>query len=148
MENHEMYREHILEHYKHPHNFGKMNNATVVQHEHNPLCGDDLTVYIKTHQGKVVDVSFEGKGCAISIASASLVTDHVKGMTIEHVMKLTKEDILELLMIPIGPVRLKCALLSIQSVHHALGSKNKETLQSNSTNKNKDQTKGEIHGTS
>ena len=116
----EMYREHILEHYKHPHNFGELKGATHACHEYNPLCGDDITVYAIIKDGTVAEVKFKGHGCAISMASASLVTDKIKGMSVEKAGRLAKEDALEMLAIPISQVRLKCALLPLEAIQKAL----------------------------
>ncbi len=113
----EMYKEHILDLYKHPHNFGSLDNATHSHNENNPLCGDDITIHVALQDNTVNDVRFEGKGCAISMAAASLVTDKVKGLGVDEVLKLQKDDVLEMLMIPIGPVRLKCALLALEALH-------------------------------
>lgn len=115
-----LYQEEILEHYKHPHNHGAMEGTdVVVQREFNPLCGDQLTFYMKFHNGRVADVRFEGDGCAISQAAASMLTDTVRGMTVKEVSQLQKEDVLELLGIELGPTRLKCALLSVQGLTNA-----------------------------
>lgn len=115
-----MYREHILDLFKNPHNFGNLDNKT---HEHfgnNPLCGDEIKIELQIEEDKVKDIKFSGKGCAISMASASLLTDKVKGMPVQETLKMTKDDILELMMIPIGPVRLKCALLCLDTLKEAL----------------------------
>jgi nitrogen fixation NifU-like protein len=117
----QMYQEHILDLYKSPHNFGELAAATHVNRAHNPLCGDDFTLRLIVESGKVTDVKFTGVGCAISMAAASLITDKVKGMAVEDVMAITAEDMLDLLQIPIGPVRTKCALLALQGVHAAVG---------------------------
>ena len=122
----EMYKEHILEHYKHPHNFGELKGATHAHHEHNPLCGDDITVYTIIKNGKIAEVKFTGHGCAISMASASLVTDKIKGMSAEKAGKLKKEDVLGMLAIPISPVRLKCALLPLEVAQKAVQGKNRQ----------------------
>ena len=110
----EMYKEHIMDLYRSPHNFGKLENATSMHSEHNPICGDRITMQVIVKDSKVVEVKFMGGGCAISMASASLITDKVKGMNIDEIKKLNKNDLLELLKIPISPVRLKCALLSLE----------------------------------
>lgn len=117
----EMYREHILELYKNPENFGELQNPTYEKEDSNPLCGDEIKMQIIMKDDKVADVKFTGKGCAISIASASLLTEYIKGKSIEELKNITKEDLLELLEIPVGPVRLKCALLSLQTLHKAIG---------------------------
>lgn len=115
----DLYQEEILEHYKHPHHHGKLPKADVVQREHNPLCGDQLTFYVTFADDKVTDIAFEGEGCAISQASASMLSDEVIGMSIEELKQLQKEDIIDLLGIELGPTRLKCALLSIQGLTRA-----------------------------
>jgi nitrogen fixation protein NifU and related proteins len=116
----EMYQEHILDLYKDPSNRGALPNPTHKSHSFNPLCGDDITINLLTKNDKVEQVKFEGKGCAISIASASMVTDKIKGMTVSEIMKLKKEDVLDMLQIEISPVRLKCALISLETVHNAI----------------------------
>jgi nitrogen fixation protein NifU and related proteins len=110
----DMYREHILEHYKHPRNFGKLDPADIDHREDNPLCGDDIRIMLRVDDGgKVGDVKFHGRGCAISQASASMLTDRVKGQALDDVKALTRDDIVEMLGIPLSPVRLKCAILSL-----------------------------------
>lgn len=116
----EMYREHILELYKHPENFGVLKNATKTYTLNNPLCGDEITMQVIIQDDKIKDVKFLGKGCAISIASASLLTDKVKEMNIKDVMKLTKGDVVEMLEIPLSPVRLKCALLCLETLQKTI----------------------------
>ena len=117
----ELYQQMIMDHNKNPKNFRAMPDAGRVAEGHNPLCGDDLTIEIAVVDGKVSDVRFSGVGCAISVASASMLTDEIKGKSVEAVMQMTKDDVLELLQIPIGPVRLKCALLSLETVQKAVG---------------------------
>jgi len=116
----EMYKEHILDLYKNPEHFGHIEKRTHHFNGHNPLCGDQIEVEMLVSDGKVSDAKFTGKGCAISMASASMLMDKIIGMNIEDVMKLKKEDVLNLLKIPIGPVRLKCALISLETVHKAV----------------------------
>jgi nitrogen fixation protein NifU and related proteins len=119
-EEQEIYKENIIDHYKHPHNKHKLENATCVEKGINPLCGDHLEIYLKIESEKVVDVGFEGDGCAISQASISLLTDAIKGKKISEVLALTESDVYELLGIPISHTRRKCALLSLNTVHKAL----------------------------
>src|SRR3989338_6438727 len=111
-----IYREHILDHYKHPRNFGTLKDADIRQRELNPLCGDEIEFDLKLNGNKIDDVKFHGKGCAISQASASILSDEIKGKTIDEVEKMNTEEIINLLGIPIGPVRHKCAILSIMTV--------------------------------
>ena len=113
----DMYMENILDQYKHPRNFGILEHATHKHKENNPLCGDEIEVMLIIKNGKVEDVKFMGKGCAISMASASMLTQEIKGKSIEEVKKMTPDHILDMLGIPVGPVRLKCALLSLEVVH-------------------------------
>jgi len=115
-----MYREHILDLYKNPSNFGQLKNPTNEHTEYNALCGDEITVHLNIQNGKVKDIKFSGSGCVISMVSASLFTDKIKGMKIDNVKKLSKEDILELLKIKINPARLKCALLPLNAVRGAI----------------------------
>lgn len=119
-----MYREHILELYKHPSNFGELPNPTNEHTEYNALCGDEITVQLNIQNGKIKDVKFNGSGCVISMVSASLFTDKIKEMKIEDVKKLGKEDILNLLKIKINPARLKCVLLPLDAVRGAFKLKN------------------------
>jgi|SRR3989338_1880797 len=116
-----MYQENILDHFKNPRNHGKIENASVHHHEYNPLCGDKIDLYlIIDNDKKVVDIKFYGSGCAISQASASMLTEQVKGKSLDDIEKLSKENILEMLGIPISPVRLKCALLSLDILKNSV----------------------------
>jgi nitrogen fixation NifU-like protein len=110
----QMYREYILDHYKNPRNFGRLEGADISHEENNPLCGDVVGMDIKTRDGVIEDVRFHGRGCAISQASASLLTERLMGMSLEDARKIGKEDVLEELGIDISPARLKCALLSLK----------------------------------
>lgn len=110
----DMYREYILDHYRHPHNFGEMEDPSFEAEGVNPLCGDELKVQVKLdEQDRVADVRFTGQGCAISQASMSILSDELMGKSLQDVAALTREDITELLGIPLTPVRLKCALLGL-----------------------------------
>lgn len=118
----DMYREVILEHAKHPHNFGTLEGASVSHEEHNPLCGDRVRIDLAIRDGLIADVAFSGRGCAISQASASLLTDELRGKTVDQAKAISKEDLLELIGIPLAknPVRLKCALLSLKTLKAGL----------------------------
>ena len=116
----DLYRDYILEHYRRPHNFGVLEDPTASYEGSNPLCGDRITMMLDITDGVVQDVAFTGRGCAISQASASLLTDEIKGKTVEEVERMTPEDVLDLIGIDISPARLKCALLSLDTVAHAL----------------------------
>jgi len=111
----DFYRENILDHYRHPRNKGRLEEPSHTHEEHNPLCGDVIRMDLHVNGDNVIDqVRFEGQGCAISQASASMLTEMIQGKTLDEVKQLDKEDILEALGIEIGPVRLKCALLPLK----------------------------------
>ncbi len=116
----EMYQENILDHYKEPCNKKMLDKYSHTFRELNPLCGDEITLYLLVENGNITDVSFQGHGCAISQASVSMLTEKIKGMNLEDVMNLGKDDIFEMLGIPISHTRLKCALLSLKVLHNAL----------------------------
>jgi len=116
----DLYRDYILEHYRRPHNFGVIDHATASQEGANPLCGDRITLQVRIHDGKIDAVGFTGRGCAISQASASLLTDEIKGKSVDAAAHLSSTDVLDLLGIDISPARLKCALLSLETLQGAL----------------------------
>jgi len=123
----DLYRDEILEHYREPHNFGTLDAPSASHEGHNPLCGDRITIMLSVDDtGTVSDVAFSGRGCAISQASASMLTDEVKGRPLAEVEEMKNQDILDLLGIEISPARLKCALLSIDTLHRALDSRDGE----------------------
>jgi nitrogen fixation protein NifU and related proteins len=116
-----LYRDEILEHYRHPHNFGTLPEPDVSHEMANPLCGDRITLMLGINdEGGIDEVAFTGRGCAISQASASMLTDQIRGMRLEDVAKLDREAVLDNLGIEISPARLKCALLSLQTLRGAL----------------------------
>lgn len=117
----DLYRDYILEHYRRPHNFGVLDNATTTQEGANPLCGDRITLQLRVSDGQIAGVGFTGRGCAISQASTSLLTDEIKGKGVDAVAAITSGDVLELLGIEISPARMKCALLSLETLQGALG---------------------------
>ena len=117
----DLYRDEILEHYREPHNFGTLPAPDAVYEGHNPLCGDRITLMLSIDEsGAIDDVAFNGRGCAISQASASLLTDRLRGLSLHDAEALTNQDVLDLLGIEISPARLKCALLSIDTLKRAL----------------------------
>jgi len=115
-----LYREAILDHYKHPRRKGHLENPDVHYHDHNPFCGDEITMELKVEKGIVVDAAFDGRGCAISQATASMIMEEIVGQSVEDLKLLGKEYILDLLGIEIGPVRLKCALLPLKALKAGL----------------------------
>lgn len=110
----DFYREYIVDHYRNPRNYGSIDDADISHEEHNPVCGDRVHLDLKVEDNRIVDVRFNGDGCSISQASASILTEMVKGKTLEEARALSKDDVLEQLGIPLGPVRLKCALLALK----------------------------------
>ena len=116
----EMYREQIIELYKNPLNYGKLENPTHSQKEYNPLCGDEIEISIIYENNKIKDIKFTGEGCAISMASASLITEEIKGMNFNKINSLGSKEIINLLKIPISPTRIKCALLPLEAIKKAI----------------------------
>jgi nitrogen fixation NifU-like protein len=117
----DIYREIILDYYRNPRNYGKIENPDISQRDSNPLCGDELEMHLNIKDDKVADVKFTGKGCAISQASASMLTELIMGKDFAYVKKLTKEDILDNLGLhELGPARIKCALLSLKVLKSGL----------------------------
>jgi nitrogen fixation protein NifU and related proteins len=112
----DIYREMILEYYRNPRNFGKLESPDISARDTNPLCGDEVEIQVDVGpDSKMEQVKFTGKGCAISVASASMLTELAKGKQLEWVRQLSKEDILRMLGNPeLGPSRIKCALLGMK----------------------------------
>src|SRR3990167_8960582 len=120
----DIYREEILEHWQNPLNFGEIDDADLVIDQINPLCGDQVRFYFKIKNNKVAGVSFVGNGCAISIASASILSEFIKGRPISFLAKLTGKDVLGLLGAPVAPARLKCVFLPLEAIKKLATSKN------------------------
>src|SRR3989304_4452964 len=115
-----LYHDLITDHYKHPRHQGKIKNANINAHKFNPLCGDIIQITGIIKNNYLIDAAFEGSGCVISQASASLLLEYVMGKTIEKINKLTSKDIQELLKIDLGPTRAKCATLSLITLQEAI----------------------------
>ncbi len=116
----ELYRENILDHYKRPRNFGRPERYDLEFDDTNPFCGDEQHVYIALDSaGRVAEVGFEGKGCAISTAATSMLTEELAGLTREELLRLDKDFVLDLLGIEISATRIKCALLGLKVVKSA-----------------------------
>ena len=126
-----LYRDIILDYYRHPRNFGKLGPNDISARDSNPLCGDEIEIQIRVRDGMINEIKFSGQGCAISLASASMLTELAKGKPLEWVKTLSKEDILKMFGAPdIGPSRIKCALLGMKvlkiGVYNYLGVENAE----------------------
>jgi nitrogen fixation NifU-like protein len=116
MKSEEMYTEQILDLSREPLNFGKLEGATHFGSGSNPLCGDGVKIYLVVEGGIIKDVGFEGSGCAISMASSSLITEEIKGKEIRDVLRMGEEKLLELLGIPVSGARMKCVTLGINTI--------------------------------
>lgn len=117
----QLYRELILDHYKNPRNHGLLEDPDAEAEGQNPLCGDEVAISLRLGAGDVIEqVGFEGRGCAISQAATSMLTELVRGRTVQEVAALPKEELLEELGIPLTPVRLKCAILGLGVLKLAL----------------------------
>ncbi len=117
------YQAQILDHYKHPHNRGTLEPATHRGRESNPLCGDDISLALRVDgSNRIEEVRFDGEGCAISMASASLLTDAIKGKTVDEAGGLDKAAVLANLGVPLSAVREQCAVLPLKALKRALGS--------------------------
>ncbi len=109
-----LYREIILDHYRNPRNKGTLDPADYSYEDTNPLCGDEVRIDVRVGDGRVSEIKFSGRGCAVSLASTSILTEMVEGMSLDEVKALTKDDLLEELGIPVSPARMKCALLGLK----------------------------------
>ena len=116
----DLYRDEILEHYRNPHNFGILEQPTTAKEGANPLCGDRITLMLGiTDEGRIEEVAFTGRGCAISQASASMLTDEIKGRSLDEIAHMGSKDVLDNLGIEISPARMKCAMLSLETLREA-----------------------------
>lgn len=122
-----IYREQILDLSRDPHNFGTLDPSDATYEDTNPLCGDRVRIDLRFDDGKIGDIAFSGRGCAISQAAASLLTDMARGLTIEDAQALDSDDILDEVGVRISPARLKCALLGLHVLHVALGEYQRES---------------------
>ena len=117
----DMYRQYILEHFRDPHNYGSLEHPDIHAADTNPLCGDRIAIDLSVTDGRVDEVRFSGRGCAISQASASMLSDRIEGASLEELRALTPQDIFGMLGIEIGPARQRCALLSLRVLHQGIG---------------------------
>jgi len=112
----DLYRENILDHYKHPRNRGTLDQPDITYEDANPLCGDRIRMDLQVKEGRIEQIRFSGVGCSISQAAASMLCEAVEGKTLDEVKQLTRDDVLEMLGIELGPVRLKCGLLALKTL--------------------------------
>ena len=126
------YREKILDHCKNPRNAGVLQDADCAHHLDNPLCGDSVDVFIKVRDNTLKDIKFTAEGCAISIAAMSMLSEKVKGMSREGVLKLSEDDIIALLGIPLTTSRTKCGTLGLDALQSALKKYGKQRKTKNS----------------
>ena len=111
----DMYREFILDHYKNPRHHGELDPADISYQDDNPLCGDVIRIDLRVDKdNRIIESAFSGQGCAISQASASMLMEEIQGKSLDEIKEFSREDILEMLGIELGPVRLKCAMLSLK----------------------------------
>lgn len=116
----DLYAENVLDHYRHPRNKEALPHPTISHREENASCGDDLTVDLEIENGIIVAVGWNGNGCAISQAAMSLLSEEICGKSVKELARLEPNDVLQLLKVPVGPRRIKCALLSLEAVKNAL----------------------------
>ncbi|MGV8163073.1 MAG: iron-sulfur cluster assembly scaffold protein [Candidatus Nanoarchaeia archaeon] len=131
----ELYRQELLELYRNPKNRGVMINPHIHTEDSNPLCGDQVEIFLRLDkEGKIQDALFEGKGCVISMASTSLLLEHIKGKTLKEIDDITREDLLDMIGINLTPSRIKCATLSLVTVKKGIQEKTEKTKKVAETN--------------
>lgn len=118
-----LYKEIVLDHYKNPHNFGELDPADYTAEDSNPLCGDQIRMDLRVEDGTVTDVKFSGRGCAVSIAAASILTDMVLGRPLDEVRQISKDELLDEIGIPVSLARMKCATLGLTVLNMSLALK-------------------------
>ncbi|HEV2528059.1 MAG TPA: SUF system NifU family Fe-S cluster assembly protein [Thermomicrobiales bacterium] len=111
-----LYREIILDHYRNPHHKGRLDPADVSHEEMNPLCGDEIRIDLRITDEVISDIAFDGRGCAVSQASASILTDMVIGRPVAEVLAIRRDDLIEEIGIPVSPARMKCAMLGLKTL--------------------------------
>jgi len=116
----DLYRDYILDRYKHPRNAGELDPFDVKYADNNPLCGDEISMTLKLEDGKVADVKFKGRGCAISQASVDILTDNIRGRSVDELRTLTPDRVIEDLGVAVSPARRKCALLGLKVLQGGL----------------------------
>lgn len=116
----DIYAEQILDHFRHPRNKTALSSPSISHEEKNTSCGDFLTIELQIADGKITEIGWSGDGCAISQAGMSLLSEELLGMTLEDANALSAKKMNELLGVPVGPRRIKCALLSLHALKNAL----------------------------
>ena len=116
----QIYRQQILDHYHNPCNQGSLDGADCSLKLDNPLCGDQMKVFIKLSKNKVKSIKFKAEGCAVSIAAMSMLSDKVKGQKVSAVLSMDQKDILKMLGVTLGATRMKCAMLGLRAVQECL----------------------------
>jgi len=117
------YQKVLMDHYKNPRNKKSIENPNFSSGQDNPSCGDKVSIHGKIEDGVIKEIGFDGSGCVISMATASMLTEKCKGKTVKEVLELTKDDILKMIGLELGPNRLHCALMSLEALHKALDGK-------------------------
>lgn len=119
--NFEMYQDNILDHYENPSHRGTLDHPTFAVRDLNPLCGDEVCIQVRLDDaGRLAAIRFEGKGCVISLAAASMLMEEVEGKTLDEVKKMGRQDMLDLLGVPLTMMRMKCAMLSLRALEKAI----------------------------
>ena len=116
----DMYAEELIYNYEHQKNKGVIKDASADVHEENISCGDKITVYLKIENEKVADIKYDGSGCVISMGTSSILTDFLKGKSVEEIEAFKKENLLNLISVDPGPVRMHCATLSLRAIKKAV----------------------------
>lgn len=116
----ELYKENVLDHYKNPRNAGTLSSYTHRHTLNNPSCGDRIDLYLLIKDDMLEDIAFDGSGCAVSVAGSSLLTEHLKGKPLAEIRAIGEDTVLRLLGIPVGPSRMKCAMLCLRTLEETL----------------------------
>lgn len=120
MENLKLYQEELLEHYRYPYNKKALEDAHIRSGVLNPSCGDSVEIYLTINNNRAIEIAFQGSGCVISQAAASMLCQKYENYGLKDLLQLTKDDILALVKIPLGPTRLRCALLPLEALHKGI----------------------------
>jgi len=114
------YREHVLDHYRHPRNRGTLDDADISSELDNPVCGDVVRIDVRLHGDRVSEARFSGRGCVISMAAASMLTEAIAGKTVDELKALRDEDVFDMLGVTLGLVRARCGLLALRALQEGL----------------------------